>query len=379
MEQRFGRGSSVNWKWIIGIPIAVVLLAIVFGLLSPHLYLFTQVEAQQVGVRFRAGRIYEVVGPGVYSDFGWYANLRKVSMEAVTFSVSDPEVVTSDRQRIGLAVSGDVFRPSIAESDVLIRLWPEYQRLYLSDELLKTRVTDLTLQAIKSCAGSRTFNDNVIGAGRDALRVCVDTEVNELASNLGLTVKNVAIPNVILSPEVQTSLDNITQSRLDTELAQQDAIKAKEQATAEQVRQEGEVRVALSRQQEEVRQQTTLAQLQRDRVLAERSVIEATKSNELLSAQKDLEINEVAAEAALAAARATLAQDIVLAEMYASNPAFAYLQAVTANASALSPTDKLIFVPEGTTPTIVVPGSGIMPTVDTAQGTVSGGTPAETP
>jgi len=36
-----------------------------------------------------------------------------------------------------------------------------------------------------------------------------------------------------------------------------------------------------------------------------------------------------------------------------------------ANASALTATDKIIFTPEGSTPTIVVPGPGILPTVET--------------
>jgi hypothetical protein len=34
-----------------------------------------------------------------------------------------------------------------------------------------------------------------------------------------------------------------------------------------------------------------------------------------------------------------------------------------ANASALNATDKLIFTPEGTVPTLVLPGPGIVPTL----------------
>jgi hypothetical protein len=205
----------------------------------------------------------------------------------------------------------------------------------------------------------------VIGSARDELRLCIDNQLNELAGTLGLVVKNVAIPNVILASDVQASLDAITQSRLDTELAAQDAIKAKEQAAADQAREEGAVRVTLARQQEEVRQQTVLADLQRQKLEANRAVIEAEKSNDLLSAQKDLEINKIKAEAALENARADLAQQAVLAELYRTSPDLAYLEALSRNASALQPTDKLIFTPEGTAPTIVVPGAGIMPTVET--------------
>ena len=110
----------------------------------------------------------------------------------------------------------------------------------------------------------------------------------------------------------------------------------------------------------------SLAELEKTRLLAQREVIEAEKANDLLSAEKDLEINQVRAEAALSAARAEMSVEIVLAELYAGNPSYAYLQAILANATALTETDKIIFTPEGTMPTIVIPGPGIMPTVESS-------------
>ncbi|MFN2243245.1 MAG: SPFH domain-containing protein, partial [Anaerolineae bacterium] len=268
--------GSVKW-FVIGI-VVVVILVIALVILGQHAYFLKRVDQQEVGVRFRGGRIYEVVGPGVYSDIALYAKLEKVSSEGVPFAVEDPEVITLDRQRVGLKVSGDVFRPNFGQADRLRELWPTYRELYLSDSALLGRIENLTLQAMKSCVGDRTFNDNVIGSARDELRVCIDNELSEFAVNYGLDVRNVAVPNVILSTEVQASLDAITKSRLDTELAQQDAIKAKQQAAADQAREEGAVRVQLARQQEEVRQKTTLAQLEEARLVAQRAVIEAEKS-----------------------------------------------------------------------------------------------------
>ena len=345
--------------------LTIMVLVIVAVLVSQHAYILKQVRSEEVGVRFRKGRIQEVVGPGVYTDIALFADLRTVSSEAVSFSVEDPEVVTKDRQRVGLRVSGDAFRPGIARAEQLRTLWPAYRGLYLSDEALRTRVKDLALQAMKSCVGDRTFNESVIGAARDELRACIDENVNELSGNLGLAIKNVTVPNVLLSEDVQASLDAITKSRLDTELAQQDAIKAKEQSAADQAREEGAVRVQLARQQEEVRQKTILSDLERQRLEAQSEVIEAEKANSLLSAQKDLEINKLQAEAALSAARVELAAEIIKAGLYEENEAYAYLQALITNASALKETDKLIFTLEGSTPNIVVPGAGIMPTVET--------------
>ncbi|MFN2271143.1 MAG: SPFH domain-containing protein [Anaerolineae bacterium] len=357
------RGALVKTILIlVGVVVGVIIILAIAG---QHFYFLVRVDQQEVGVRFRSGKIYQVVGPGVYSDVALYAKLEKVSSEGVPFAVEDPEVITLDRQRVGLKVSGDVFRPNYSQAEKLQALWPTYRQLYLSDEALLERIQNLTLQAMKSCVGDRTFNDNVIGSARDELRVCIDTELSELADSYGLDVRNVAVPNVILSAEVQASLDAITKSRLDTELAQQDAIKAKEQAAADQAREEGAIRVELARQQEEVRQKTILAQLEEERLKAQRAVIEAEKANDLLAAQKDLEINKALADAAAEAARAELAQELALAKLYSENPDYLYLQVVLANASALKATDKIIFTPEGTTPTIVLPGPGIMPVVET--------------
>jgi hypothetical protein len=347
--------------------LVVVALLVVVSILNQHSYFLARVDPQEVGVRFRGGRIVEVVGPGVYNDIALYADIKRVSSEAVAFSVEDPEVITLDRQRLGLKVSGDAFRPGVLDFGQLQQLWPLYQGLYLSDEALRTRVNDFALQAMKVCVGERSFNDNVIGAARDEVRICIDNEISDLASSLGIEIQNVTVPNIILSEEVQASLDAITKSRLDTELAQQDALKAREQAAADQAREEGAIRVELARQQEEVRQKTILSVLERERLEAQLSVIEQEKANDLFSAQQDLEINEVRAEAALTAARATLAEETVLAEIYAANPDYVYLKGLMTNASALTETDKIIFTPEGTAPTIVVPGPGIMPTVNTGE------------
>ena len=96
---------------------------------------------------------FQVVGPGIYSDVAWFANMERVSIEAITFSVSDPEVVTKDSQRVGFVVSGDAFRPDIGEVGIYESLWPKYRNLYLNNDALLNRITDLTLQALSRARG----------------------------------------------------------------------------------------------------------------------------------------------------------------------------------------------------------------------------------
>ncbi len=360
---------SLNMGILRAVIIALIAIIALIVLTSSNLfYIMARVEQQEVGIQFRGGRIVNVVGPGLYSDFGLYVELKKVPSSAVPFTVQDDEIITKDKQRLGIVVSGDIFRPNLAQADILKNNWAQYSELYLREQILKDRVENLARQAAKVCIGERTFNDNVIGTARDVLRECIDEELSQLAQNYGLQIANVVVPNVILSPEAQALLDAITQSRLNTEKAAQDKLKAEAEAAAEQARQEGEVRVAQSRVQEEARQQTILARLEKEKAEAQRAVIEATKANELLAAERDFAISQAQAKAAAEKAKADLALEIAKAQLYAENPAYLTLQTALANASALKPTDKIIFTPVGTTPTIIVPGPGVVPTVNTQPG-----------
>lgn len=365
--------------------VALVVIVVVLFLLTfsrNFYYAFERVNEQEVGVQFQGGQIQEIVGPGIYTDIGLFVEIVRVSSQGISFTVQDDEIITKDKQRIGLVVSGDVFRPNVAEKDTLRNLWAQYRGIYLDDDLARNRVQDLARQAMKVCVGDRTFDDNVVGTARDILRECIDDELNKLALNFGLDVENLVVPDVILSPEVQAALDAIVQSRLETEKAAQDKLRAQAQADAEQARQEGEIRIEQSRIQEQARQQTALAQLEQEkvaaqkavieaeranelaRVEAEKAVIEAQKLNELIAAERDIEIAKANASAATEQAKAEIAVQVALAELYAGNPSYVQLLVAQTNASALRSTDKVIFTAEGMTPTLVLPGPGIMPTID---------------
>lgn len=336
--------------WVVG---AVIVLAVVAASIQPHFYLFSRVEPDEIGVRIQGGRIVEVVPPGVYSDLGLFVRLETYSATSYQFSVTDAELITSDSQRLGVTVSGSVFRPNFKKADLIADLWTRYRSIYISDEALQAVVNDLAAQAMKVCVGDRPFRDSIIGSARDDLRICIDNELSSLMEPYGLDVQNVTVPNVLLSPEVQSLLDSITKSRLETEKAVQDKARATAEGEAKQAEQEATIRVEQSRIQEEARQKTLLAELSRQQLAAEKAVIEAQKANDLLAAQKDLEINKAQAAAAAEKAKADLAQQIALAEIYRDNPNYYQLQMALANASAIKETDKMIFIPEGTFPQLV--------------------------
>jgi hypothetical protein len=360
------------------------ILLVFFGVLflfilgRQHIYLFAQVKEDQIGVKIRGGKIVEILPPGVYSDAGLFVRLDRYSTQEYKFSSADPEVITLDNQRIGVTVSGSVFRPTLADANRVPDLWIQYKQLYTDDSVLQRKMDDLSFQAMKVCVGDRPFQDSVIGSDRDALRNCIDDELNKLVEPFGLSVANVVVPNVTLSAEVQAKLDAITQSRLDTEKAQQDEKKAVAEGLAQRAAREAQIRVEQSSKQEEARQQTILAALEEERLRAQRAVIEAQKANDLITAQRDLEITRVQAEVAQERARADLAQQIALAQIYSENENYLLFQMALVNSQAIQPTDKLIFTPEGVFPSLVF-GNNVLPTLPVGPPAPETGTQETTP
>lgn len=354
--------SNRSVRILVILFIALVGLFVFFAIAKQHFYLFKRVEPGQVGVMIRGGQIARIVPPGMYSDLGLFVELKTYSIEAYQFNVSDVELITSDNQRIGVTVSGSFFRPDFTQADRIANLWARYQHIYINDEALQNVANDLAAQAMKVCVGGKPFRESIIGAGRDALRNCVDDELSKLSDPYGLDVSNVTLPNVALSPEVQQLLDAITKSRLETEKAEQDRLKAIAEGEANKAQQEATICVEQSRAQEEAKQKAVLALLSREQLQAERQMIEAQKNNDLFSAQRDLEINKAKAVAAIEKAKADLASEIALADLYTNSPNYYNIQLALANASAIKATDKLIFVQEGTFPQLVF-GNNLQPVV----------------
>ncbi len=343
-------------RWLIWTVLAIIGLAILGSVVRSFWY-FEVINNDEVGIAIEAGQIAGIKQPGIAYDFGLFVELVKVRTSAVAITVDDPELITSDKQRIGLEVTADVFRPR--EADIVTSNYARYRGIYTDDAALQQRMTAFTLQAMKVCVGDKKFDEAVIGSGRDALRSCIDDEMSALAEPLGLEVRNVAVPQVTISPEVQSALDAIVQSRLATEKAKQDVEKAKQESLAQQAVEEGRIRVEQSKLQEEARQQVTLQELKKQQLEAELDVIEQEKIN----AESQLALTQAQQKIADEQAQVDLAKEIALAQLYAENPIYVALQIALANAQAIKDTDKLIFTPEGVFPNLIF-NNGAIPTFD---------------
>lgn len=353
--------------------LAGIVVAILFlGYFFLGGYVFHGVGPTEVGVQFQSNKITNIVGPGIYNDFAPFAKLTNVDASGIPFRVEDKEVLTKDKQRIGAVVFGTVHRPNLGRAEVLKNNWATYATFYTSNEALAGKqvlvkdaegreikvwqgglMESLGQQAEKVCVGDLNFDQAVIGSARDVLRECINTELDKLSTGYGLEINNIVVPNIVLSPEVQKQLDSITQARFDTQIAQQQTLKAQADGERELMVQQAGIRVEQGKIQEKAKQDALTAELDQKKLSAQRAVIEAQKGNDLFTAQKDLEIQMKQQEVAVAKAKVDLANQAEVAAIYEGNPKYTDLKKAEFYSSAYSKADKVI-IPAGSDPYLFV-------------------------
>lgn len=342
----------------------VGILVIVFGVaaFSSGLgYFLFDVESDEVGLKFDQNEIKEIMGPGIYSDYGFHNMYRNKKIEtikirAIQFTAQDPEVLTQDKQRIGVIANGTAHRPGLDKPGILIDYWRYYKTYYVDDAKVVDLMQSLGGQAIKVCVPARTFDEHV--AARDDLRECIDKELDKLTAGFGLSVANVVIPDIPISAEVRAQLDAITKARLDTQIANQAALQVMAEAERNAARERGAIIVEQGRIQEKARQDAATANLQKLAAEAQAVTIEANKNNELLTSQRDRDIAEVNRQVAITNAEATVAPELAKARMLQANGNYAELLEAQTMAGAYKETDKVIVLPAGSSPITVLGDSG---------------------
>jgi hypothetical protein len=298
--------------------------------------------------------------------------MEKYNIEGVHFQVSDREVFTKDMQPVYVEIRGQVFRPSLSSEfssgkegalftfskDEIAKKYINYRPLYIDNEMLMTQMDGFSRQAMKVCVGQNDLRGNAVAEGRDILRNCIETELEDLAREIGLYVNNVVVTDVQASEQAMAVINETNQYLLDASKAKAQAQKLEEEGKANAVQKEAEIRVQQAAAQETARQLVTLAKLEEEQLVAKRAVLEAEKENAIL----EQSLNKERALAAQELAKADLAQTELLASIYQSNPSYFQYLIAQLNASAIRETDKVMIIPEGTIPQIVL-GKDVVPTL----------------
>ncbi len=354
-----------------GLIVLVIVLILVFLVAFRPVYILKGLGQQEMGVMIKAGQVQKIVGPGgVYNDFGLFVRMETYNIEAVPFEVADDEVFTKDMQPVYVEIRGQVFRPSLAAAsanapagttpekiqDAIKSNFVNYRRIYTSDDVLINQMDGFSKQAMKVCVGQNDLRGNAVAEGRDFLRNCIESELEKLAADIGLYINNLVVTDVKASDQAMIVINETNQYLLDSKKAEAQAQKLEAEGKANAVQKEAEIRVQQAAAQETARQQVTLAELEEKKLIARRAVIEAEKENAIL----EQELNREKALAAAELAKAELAQTILLAQIYQDNPAYFNYLVAQINASAIKETDKVMILPEGTIPNLVL-GRDILP------------------
>ena len=372
-EQNYSNNSKKQKKGaktLLLILVIVLLLAAVFAFLKP-VYLMKGLGQQEMGVKIRAGEIVDIVGPGgIYNDFGLYVKLENYNIEGVSFSVEDNEVFTKDMQPVYVEIRGQVFRPSLTSiksvnadgtvnyftKDEIAQHYINYRQIYRDNNVLKNQMDGFSRQAMKVCVGQNDLRGNAVAENRDTLRSCIENELEKLTREIGMYVNNIVVTDVQASDQAMQVINETNQYLLDAEKAKAQAQKLEQEGKANAVQKEAEIRVQQAAAQETARQKVTLAELEEKELIARREVLKAEKENAIL----EQELNAEKAKAAQLQAEADLAKERLMAEIYEQNPGYYQLKVSEMNASAIRDTDKMIIVPEGSMPQLVL-GKDVIP------------------
>lgn len=357
-----------------GCAIAVIVFLLFSFTLGQSIfgYWFVNIDSTEVGILTKFGKFVEVLGPNQYTDiFNFGADITEISITGQQFTVTDPEVALAGpeqkniQQTVGITVAGTVFRPGLTPRNkgtdgeipaMNEDLWRDNRPLYTNDETLRLKIEELAKQAMKVCVGPRTLAGATVGSDRNDLADCIDTQLTALAANFAIDVKSVTVPDVILPPEVASSIKELSAANQSAQLAVANATLAVAQGQQQQAQILANAQVTAVAQNFAFQAKSTQAAAQKQAIEAQGSVQDAQATNDaaLLNYQKAQA--QLKLEIALLNAQSENAQIERLAAIYQANPQYAAVIIQTAFAEGLKSVAKVFYIPTDTKSLNVIGG-----------------------
>jgi hypothetical protein len=294
----------------------LLLLVVGIAFLLSGCYINREVQPSEVGVKLVKNEIQNCVTSGVYSGWGFWDDLTIVSMDTLTFKVSDPEVATLDNQLVGIEITVQARRNADCDSvKALLTNWSTLN----NDEQLVNVITATALEGIK--VGTRQFTLASLLDDRNGLSGKISEGIEADASKYSTSIINVTVSNIALATEYSTLMQDkaLLTAEIDLELRRQDLIKQK--ASNDKLEQD-----------------------QRAQVLAQKLLAE--------QAQTSVDV-EIAKREGLKTAAAY--------QVYLDNPAAYQLEQLSRYSNIFGDKSVFYFLPEGTDLTMLYGTNGVIP------------------
>lgn len=230
-----------------------------------------EVATNEIAVETYKNEIEAVRGPGVYTRlFCVYCDLRVMTIDTLTFSVDDPEVLTSDNQAVGVKITIQARRKNDDKS--VENIYTQWSSLTNNDALIAT-ISATAREGMKN--GTRGFTLTQLLDDRNGLADAIRGQLELDAEKYSVEIINVTVENIAPSAEYMAILGQTANIKAETdkEKRRQDLIN--QQAANDVLAQQQRVKVAdeqLKAEQAETLVQVEIAERQGEIVKASNQV-----------------------------------------------------------------------------------------------------------
>jgi regulator of protease activity HflC (stomatin/prohibitin superfamily) len=156
-----------------------------------------------MAVQLEDGEIKSIQGPGGRYSGGWFETLVTVDIDTITFSVEDPEVLTSDNQAVGMRITIQARRKSDTES--ITNIVTNWYALTNNDQLKET-ISATAREGLKN--GVRGFTLSELLNDRNGLGNAIREQLETDAAKYSVEIINVTVENVAPSAEYMKILSD---------------------------------------------------------------------------------------------------------------------------------------------------------------------------
>lgn len=204
----------------------LIFVVLVVALTATGCYINDDVQTHQVGIQLNRNAIVTVVSSGVYTNMGWFADLKVMDINTLTFSVDDPEVLTSDNQAVAVKITIQARRK--ADNDSVRNIFTNWSTLVDNDVLVAT-ISATAREGIK--IGTRTFTTTQLLDDRNGLALAIAEKLKEDTAKYSVDVINVTVENIAFDPKFTDVLNEKALLRVETEKELQRQQLIKQQAS----------------------------------------------------------------------------------------------------------------------------------------------------
>lgn len=220
---------------ILAITMIVVLLS------TTSCYFKASIDSNEVGIQMDDGvSITGVVGPGRYTNLGWYADIVSIDTSSRSLTWSENDIWTKDKQPVGFSTSVTYARKGDEAS--VRTMWREYNAAARDDHQLETLVLSRIPRIAKEVSTTMTL-DEMLGIAeseknRATLQNDIETKLAAELESCGIYLIDFGINSITVDPSYQAKLTEKANAAIEIELAAQKSKTLEQQLLQEQAQTE---------------------------------------------------------------------------------------------------------------------------------------------